>query len=47
MEQMVNLLTLLEDSFDAGGVHPVEVPVDYTDNRRVLIGELATVVCMI
>ena len=30
----------LENAFDAGGVHVVVVPVDYSENKRVLIDEL-------
>jgi acetolactate synthase-1/2/3 large subunit len=38
---------LLEDCFRAGGVHLVDAPVDYTENKRVLIDELAERVCLL
>jgi acetolactate synthase-1/2/3 large subunit len=34
------LLPTLAGAFDAGGVHLVAVPVDYTENQRVLVEEL-------
>jgi acetolactate synthase-1/2/3 large subunit len=34
------LATLLEGAFAAGGVHLVAVPVDYSENMRVLVDEL-------
>ncbi len=36
---------LLKACFEAGGVHLVEVPVDYSENKRVLIDELSEKVC--
>jgi acetolactate synthase I/II/III large subunit len=30
----------LEAAFSAGGVHLVAVPVDYSENKRVLVDEL-------
>jgi acetolactate synthase-1/2/3 large subunit len=47
VEETEAFLLLLEDCFKAGGVHLVEVPVDYSDNKRVLIDELSSMVCMI
>jgi len=38
---------LLESCFTAGGVHLVDVPVDYSENNRVLIDELKQKVCLI
>ncbi|MFC1602768.1 acetolactate synthase large subunit [Pseudomonadota bacterium] len=38
---------LLEHCYHEGGVHLVEVPVDYSENTRVLIDELAERVCMV
>jgi acetolactate synthase-1/2/3 large subunit len=35
------LLPTLEAAFAAGGVHLVVAPVDYSENKRVLIDELA------
>lgn len=42
-----DLASTFEDAFRAGGVHLVEVPVDYSENKRVLIDELAEKVCLI
>lgn len=47
VEETAAFLPLLEDCYRAGGVHLVEAPVDYTDNKRVLIDELAAMVCLI
>ncbi len=47
VEATEDFLPILEQSFKAGGVHLVEVPVDYSENKRVLIDELATRVCLI
>jgi len=47
VEQTEAFLPLLETCFTAGGLHLVEVPVDYSDNKRVLIDELAAKVCLI
>ena len=41
VETAADFAPLLERCFNAGGVHLVEVPVDYSENRRVLIDELA------
>lgn len=38
---------LLERCFSEGGVHLVEAPIDYSENKRVLIDELAEKVCLI
>ena len=37
----------LNRCFEQGGVHLVAVPVDYSENKRVLIDELAEKVCLI
>lgn len=42
-----NFVPILEGCFRDGGVQVVEVPVDYSDNKRVLIDELAERVCLI
>jgi acetolactate synthase-1/2/3 large subunit len=36
------LMTAIEDAFMGGGVHLVAVPIDYTENTRVLVDELRT-----
>ncbi len=47
IESTGDLVARLEECFVAGGVHLVEVPVDYSENQRVLIDELAARVCLI
>ena len=42
-----NLIPTFEKAFAAGGVHLVEIPVDYSENQKVLIDELAEKVCLI
>ncbi len=39
--------SIMEKCFEAGGVHLVEAPIDYSENTRVLIDELATRACVI
>lgn len=40
-ETAEGLVPMLEECFEAGGVHLVEVPVDYSDNDRILNDEIA------
>ncbi|HIW99216.1 MAG TPA: acetolactate synthase large subunit, partial [Candidatus Nesterenkonia stercoripullorum] len=40
VERAEDLATTLEEAFAAGGVQVVVVPVDYSENTRVLIDEL-------
>jgi acetolactate synthase I/II/III large subunit len=47
VEATEDFVPLLEQCFTDGGVHLVEVPVDYSENKRVLIDELAEEVCLI
>ena len=35
-----DLVPTLEAAFAAGGVHLVDVPIDYSENTRVLVDEL-------
>lgn len=42
-----DLLPTLRGCYAKGGVHLVDVPVDYSDNKRVLIDELAARVCLL
>ncbi|MBL4787926.1 MAG: acetolactate synthase large subunit [Kordiimonadaceae bacterium] len=42
-----DLVATFERAFEAGGVHLVEVPVDYSENQRVLIDELSEKACLI
>ena len=46
VEATEDFLPILEHCYESGGVHLVEVPVDYTENKRVLIDELAERVCL-
>ena len=34
------LMPTLEAAFAAGGVHLIAVPIDYSENKRVLVDEL-------
>jgi len=47
IESADNFVSLLDSCYMAGGVHLVEVPVDYSENKRVLIDELAEKICLI
>ena len=42
-----NLIETFEAAFNAGGVHLVDLPVDYSENQRVLIDELEQKACLI
>jgi acetolactate synthase I/II/III large subunit len=39
-EKTADLVTMLEAAFQEGGLHLVTVPVDYSENSRVLVDEL-------
>ncbi len=45
IESTDQLLPILEQAYREGGVHLVDVPVDYSENKRVLIDGLANVDC--
>jgi len=47
VETTDGFVPLLEQCYTQGGVHLVEVPVDYSENKRVLIDELAEKICLI
>lgn len=47
VERTEDLVSTFEQAFAAGGVHLIDVPVDYSENQRVLIDELAEKVCLI
>ena len=40
VQSMEELIPTLEAAFKAGGVHLVAVPIDYSENKRVLVDEL-------
>ncbi|SFH45702.1 Thiamine pyrophosphate enzyme, C-terminal TPP binding domain [Palleronia marisminoris] len=37
---VADLVAVLEAAFAGGGVHLVDVPIDYSENTRVLVDEL-------
>lgn len=47
VEKTEDFAPLLERCFSEGGVHLVDAPVDYSENTRVLIDELAAKVCLV
>ncbi|MFN3172717.1 MAG: acetolactate synthase large subunit [Hyphomicrobiales bacterium] len=47
IERTEDLLPTFEAAFAAGGVHLIDVPVDYSENQRVLIDELEAKVCLL
>ncbi|MDT8440853.1 MAG: acetolactate synthase large subunit [Desulfuromonadales bacterium] len=47
VERTGDFAPLLERCFSAGGVHLIDVPVDYTENAKVLVDELKEKVCLI
>ena len=47
IEKTEDLLPTFDKAFSAGGVHLIDVPVDYSENQRVLIDELSARTCLI
>ena len=47
VESAADLIPTFEKAFAAGGVHLVDLPVDYSENQKVLIDELAAKVFLI
>ena len=45
VERSADLVAVLNAAFEAGGVHLVDLPVDYSENKNVLIDELGAKVC--
>ncbi|WP_261833652.1 acetolactate synthase large subunit [Vibrio ishigakensis] len=41
------LVPILNDAFEQGGVHLIEIPVDYSENQKVLIDELSKRACVV
>ena len=41
------LTKALKDSFAAGGVHLIEVPIDYSENEKVFLKELKDKICLL
>lgn len=46
-ERAKDFLPLMESCFGEGGVHLIDVPLDYSENKRVLIEQLRARVCLI
>ena len=42
-----SLSDLMQNSLNSAGVHLIEVPVDYSENERVLLKELNTKTCLL
>ena len=47
VEATVDLVPVFEKAFEAGGVHLIDLPVDYSENQKVLIDELAAKACLL
>jgi acetolactate synthase-1/2/3 large subunit len=47
IEHTEDIVSTFEQAFTSGGVHIVDVPMDYSENKRVLIDELREKVCLI
>lgn len=47
IEATEDFLPTINSAFEAGGVHIIEVPIDYVENTRVLIEELAQKACLL
>ncbi len=47
IESAEGLIPTFEEAFTAGGVHLIDLPVDYSDNQKVHIDELEAKVCLL
>lgn len=47
VESAEALVPALNQAFEAGGVHLVDIPIDYSENTRVLIDELSERACLL
>ncbi len=47
IELAEDLVPVFEKAFQAGGVHLIDLPVDYSENQKVLIDELAAKACLL
>lgn len=47
VKSAAELAPTVEAAFAAGGVHVIDVPVDYSENQRVLVDELAAKACLL
>ncbi len=46
-ESAESFLPLLNACFDQGGLHLIDLPVDYSDNQKVLVDELSAQTCLL
>jgi acetolactate synthase-1/2/3 large subunit len=46
-ERADELLPIMDACFEEGGVHLIDAPLDYSENKRVLIDELGERVCLL
>jgi acetolactate synthase I/II/III large subunit len=47
IERTEDFVPVLERAFEAGGVHLIDAPIDYSENTRVLIEELKQKACIV
>ncbi len=47
VEATKDLVPIFNRAFEAGGVHLIDLPVDYSENQKVLIDELSAKACLI
>jgi acetolactate synthase-1/2/3 large subunit len=47
VERAEDFKQLLQDCLDQGGVHLIDLPIDYSENQRVLTDELAQKTCLL
>jgi acetolactate synthase I/II/III large subunit len=47
VESAESFIPLIESCYAQGGVHLIELPVDYSENNKVLIDELKTRICIL
>lgn len=47
IEATDDLVPVFENAFEAGGVHLIDLPVDYSENQKILIDALAAKACLL
>ncbi len=47
VEATQDLVPVFNQAFEAGGVHLIDLPVDYSENQKVLIDELSAKACLL
>ena len=45
MKKIGDLAKMMKESFEEKGVHLIDVPIDYTENKTILIDELKQLTC--